>query len=42
MKDNKLEITIEISNYYDLIEKLEKIKNLLQEINDIKLNAEVK
>lgn len=42
MESNKIEMAIEISNYNELIEKLEKIKKLLQDIEDTTINIEVK
>ena len=41
MESNKI-ITVEISNIDEFIEKLEKLKKLLQEINNVELNVEVK
>lgn len=37
-----MEITLKLSNADEIIEKLEKIKKLLDEINNTKINLEIK
>lgn len=40
MKDNVVKISIELTGYEELIEKLEKIKELLNDIKNTKLEVE--
>lgn len=42
MKDNTIEIKIELANYDEIIEKLKAIKKLLDEISNINIQIEAK